>query len=189
MSAVEYSLRPGRILQLLMLTFQMKLGLRKVDDTYSLTAAGVWQAIWAALILGALTLVYPATMDGAWVLAIQLSMQLLSMCLVVLVFVWLLRMAGLDSRKFLYIVPFLWIDNLQTLFGGLAQNFVLFTGELTYLVLLLPLVVWNIYWQWRVGRDQLGRGGWFSAGLLLVAMFIEIVLFAIVQSRIEIPTQ
>ena len=84
-------------------------------------------------------------------------------------------------------MPFLWIENVQHLFSGLVQNLVIVTGDTTLLILITPLIFWSVYWLWRVGRDQLGRGGWFATGLLFMSFMIDAVMFMFVQNRVQLP--
>ena len=105
----------------------------------------------------------------------------------VLLFAAILRGAGLSERLFAFTVPFLWVENVQHLVGGLVQNLVILTGDGTLLILITPLIFWTVYWLWRIGRDQLGRGGWFATGLLFLSFVIDAGLFLFVQSRVQMP--
>ena len=87
-------------------------------------------------------------------------------------------------QKFLpFAVPFLWIENVQQLFGGMIQNLVIFTSDHTILLLILPLAVWTCYWMWRIGRDIIGKGGFLAAALVGLSMMVDVTLLFAVQSR------
>ena len=138
-----------------------------------------------------LVLSVPTTLGWATglvaLLIANLLLQLVAVVLLVLLLVVILRNAGLASRVFAFVVPFLWVENVQHLVGGLIQNLVILTGDGTMLILLTPLIFWTVYWLWRIGRDQLGRGGWFATGLLFLSFVIDAGLFLFVQSRVQIP--
>jgi hypothetical protein len=50
------------------------------------------------------------------------------------------------------------------------------------------MIIWSVYWLWRLGREQLQRGGWISAGFLALSFGIDLVLFFVVQQRLQLPT-
>ena len=187
MTETDYSLAPGRLMSLIKHTLLVMLGRRPISGTYALDAAAVWQAIWASVIFTFIVSIYPGVRSGAGLLIANLLLQLVAVMLMVLLFVVILRNAGLASRVFAFVVPFLWVENVQHFVGGIIQNLVILTGDGTMLVLLTPLIFWTIYWLWRIGRDQLGRGGLFATGLLFLSFVIDAGLFLFVQSRVHIP--
>jgi hypothetical protein len=163
------------------------LGRRPISGSYAVDAPAVWQAIWASVIFTFIVSVYPGLRTGIGVLAANLILQLVAVVLMVLLFATILRGAGLSDRLFAFTVPFLWVENVQHLVDGLVQNLVILSGDATMLVLITPLIFWTVYWLWRIGRDQLGRGGWFATGLLFLSFVIDAGLFMLVQSRVQIP--
>jgi hypothetical protein len=87
-------------------------------------------------------------------------------------------------QKFLpFAVPFLWIENVQQLLGGIIQNLVIVTNDHTILILILPLAVWTCYWMWRIGRDVVGKGGFLAAAFVGLSMMVDVTLLFVVQSR------
>ena len=187
MNEADYSLSAGRLVTLVKHTLLVMLGRRPFSGTYAFDAPAVWQAIWASVMFTLLVSLYPGLSSGAGVLVANLILQLLAVVLMVLLFVMILRNAGLENRIFAFVVPFLWVENVQHLFGGVVQNLVIITGDGTLLILITPLIFWSIYWLWRIGRDQLGRGGWFATGLLFLSFVIDAGLFMFVQSRAQVP--
>jgi hypothetical protein len=183
----DNSLAMGRLLDLIKRTILVMLGRRPISGSYVFDAPAVWQAIWASVIFTFIVSVYPGLRAGIGVLAANLILQLVAVVLMVLLFATILRTAGLIDRLFAFTVPFLWVENVQHLVGGLVQNFAILSGDATMLVLMTPLIFWTIYWLWRIGRDQLGRGGWFATGLLFLSFVIDAGLFLFVQSRVQIP--
>ena len=188
MTAMDNSLSFGRLAELIKLTLLVMLGRRPVEASYDLSQAGVWQAIWASMIFTFLVAIFPGMQNGFSLLAANMLMQLVAILVMVLLFAMTLRTTGLEARVCAFIVPFLWIENVQHLFSGLVQNLVIVTGDATLLILITPLIFWSVYWLWRVGRDQLGRGGWFATGLLFMSFMIDAVMFMFVQNRVQLPT-
>ena len=105
----------------------------------------------------------------------------------VFLFMAALRALHLEARMFAYIVPFLWIENVQHLFAGVIQNFVIVSANPKLLMLITPIIVWTIYWLWRLGKVQLQRGGWVATGFLALSFVIDLLLFIIVQIRMHMP--
>ena len=187
MTETDYSLAPSRLIGLIKHTLLMMLGRRPMSGIFAFDAAAVWQAIWASVIFTFVVSIYPGVQSGFALLLANLLLQLLAVVLMVLLFVVILRNAGLANRVFAFVVPFLWVENGQHFVGGIIQNLVILTGDGTMLILLTPLIFWTIYWLWRIGRDQLGRGGWFATGLLFLSFVIDAGLFLFVQSRVQMP--
>ncbi|MEC8673347.1 MAG: hypothetical protein VXY13_06350 [Pseudomonadota bacterium] len=187
MNEADNSLAFARLSALFKSTLMVMLGRRPISGSYVFTAPAVWQAIWASVIFTFIVSVYPGLRTGISVLLANLILQLVAVVLMVLLFAAILRGAGLADRLFAFTVPFLWVENVQHLVGGVVQNLVILSGDATMLILLTPLIFWTVYWLWRIGRDQLGRGGWFATGLLFLSFVIDAGLFFFVQSRVQVP--
>ena len=74
----------------------------------------------------------------------------------------LLKALGRPDKLLPFIVPFLWIENLQQLLGGIVQSLTVMTGDQTLMISILPVAVWTCYWLWRDWpryRRQGGLGG------------------------------
>ena len=187
MNESDNSLAFGRLAELFKRTLLVMLARRPISGSYVFDAPAVWQAIWASVIFTFIVSVYPGLRTGIGVLAANLILQIVAVVLMVLLFAAILRGAGLADRLFAFTVPFLWVENVQHLVGGLVQNLVIVSGDATMLILITPLIFWTVYWLWRIGRDQLGRGGWFATGLLFLSFVIDAGLFFFVQSRVQMP--
>ncbi|NCF47986.1 MAG: hypothetical protein GWP36_00500 [Bacteroidetes bacterium] len=185
MAKADNRLGPGSLAGLIKNTLLVMLGRRPLAGTFRTDADGMWQAIWASLIFTLLVSAFPGSQSGIGFLALYLTIQLVSVLFTVLLFASLLNSIGLSSRLFVFVVPFLWVENVQHLFGGLLQNLVVATGDITFLILITPLIIWSIYWLWRIGRDQLGRGGWLATGLLFLSFVIDAGLFMFLRLRVQ----
>jgi hypothetical protein len=183
-----FALAPAVLLTYLKRTFLVMLGRLPVKGTFLVDAAGLWQAIWASLIFTLLVSLYPGMSHGAGLIFANMLMQVVAVLLMVVLFFTVLNAMGLQDRALGYIVPFLWIENVQHLFAGLVQNIVIVTGKPNLLMLITPMIIWSVYWLWRLGREQLQRGGWISAGFLALSFGIDLVLFFVVQQRLQLPT-
>ena len=113
MTQYGLSLAPAVLLTYIARSFLVMLGRIKMNDAFQLNATGLWQAIWASVVLTFLVSAYPAfKMNGSLLLA-NIVIQIVAIVAMVLIFMSILRAAQLESRVFAYLVPFLWIENVQ----------------------------------------------------------------------------
>jgi hypothetical protein len=105
---------------------------------------------------------------------------------VVLVLNAIIRQRGLQPAACQFLVPFLWMVNVQSLFSAFALNSMVLTGDYTLGILFIALGAWSIYWMWRIGRDTLGQGGFFATGLLAVTYIIHLMLAIFQPLRVSI---
>ncbi len=187
MTGPDDSLSAARLTDLVKRTLMVMFGQRPVSGTYTLDAPAVWQAIWASMIFTVIVMIYPAITNGLMVLFTRLTVQLLAVVVTVLIFIRILNNSGLSNRIFAYLVPFLWVGNVHRLFGGAVENVIIITEDLTYSILLFGLFFWTVYWLWRIGRDQLGRDGWYATGLIFLSIVIDTGLQVFLMSRVHIP--
>lgn len=180
------SLAPRVLLIYIARGLLVMLGRVKMTDAFALNATGLWQALWASVLLTFLVSAYPAfTLSGSLLLA-NLVIQVVAMTTMVLVFIGFLERAGFGDRIFAYLVPFMWIENVQLLFSGLVQNLIVVSRDTGMMILVAPIVFWSIYWLWRVGHDQLDKRGWLATGLLMMSFFINAGLSMFFQNRVDI---
>jgi hypothetical protein len=180
------TLAPGVLFIYVQRTLRVMIGRQSMKDAFPTDVAGLWQAIWASMIFTFLVSLYPGLQNGTTLLLANMMMQLVAVLTMVLLFMGALHALGLSDKVFVYIVPFLWIENVQHLVAGIIQNFVIATANPALLVMITPVIIWTIYWLWRVGKDQLQRGGWVATGFLALSFVIDLLLFSIVQMRMPI---
>lgn len=181
------TLAPGVLFIYVKRTLLMMLGKLSSDDGFQRNADGLWQAIWASLIFTFLVSLYPGIKTGLVLLFANLIMQMVAVLVMVLLFITVLRVMRLETQNFSFIVPFLWIENVQHLVAGILQNFVIVSGNPNMVLLVTPVIIWTIYWLWRLGKTQLQRGGWVAAGFVAMSFLVDLLLFVIVQARVDVP--
>lgn len=181
------TLAPSALFTYIKRTVLVMLGKLSIDDSFQANIPGLWQAIWASMIFTFLVSVYPGIQNGLTLLFANMMMQMVAVLVMVFLFIAALRALQLEARMFAYIVPFLWIENVQHLFAGVIQNFVIVSENPKLLMLITPIIVWTIYWLWRLGKVQLQRGGWVATGFLALSFVIDLLLFIIVQIRMHMP--
>ena len=117
------TLAPGVLFTYIKRTVLVMLGKLSIDDAFQANIPGLWQAIWASMIFTFLVSVYPGIQNGLTLLFANMMMQMVAVLVMVFLFMAALRALQLEARMFAYIVPFLWIENVQHLFAGIIQKF------------------------------------------------------------------
>lgn len=184
MVAPRNGLSPAAIMAMLGVTLRVMLGRIPAVGHFLATPDGLWQAIGASLLLTVLVSLYPGLMATPTLFFTSIIVQLIGVLLLLLMFHRLLTRLGCGNKFLPFAVPFLWIENLQQLLGGIVQNLLVMTGDQTVLILILPLAIWTIYWLWRLGRDIIGKGGGVAAGLVMLSFMIDLGLLMVLQSRV-----
>ena len=103
-------------------------GKLSIDDAFQANIPGLWQAL-GIDVFTFLVSVYPGIQNGLTLLFANMMMQMVAVLVMVFLFIAALRALQLEARMFAYIVPFLWIENVQHLFAGIIQNFVIVSAN------------------------------------------------------------
>lgn len=180
-------LTPRALLSCVVRTVQVMLGRLPMNSAFALTPQGLWQAVGASAIIAFIVSVYPMTGGGIGLLAAKVTAHIISIVAMSLLFMTVLRLMGLADKEFALLVPFIWIENIQYLAAGLVAYMMMLGGSEQVPVMIFgPLLVWTIYWLWRTGRDQLGRGGWVASGFLILSVLVDSVVTFTLLSRIHL---
>ena len=179
------NLSPTALIAMVRATLMVLFGRRPAIGSFDASPQGLWQAIAGSVIFTILVTIYPAleTTPGLFISAIIL--QFTGIILLVLVFDIFLKAIDRPAKFLPFSVPFLWIENLQQLLGGIVQNIVVITGDQSVMVLILVIAIWTCYWLWRIGRDIVGKGGWVAAGFIALSFVIDVALLYMLQARLS----
>ena len=178
------NLSPSALIGLVRLTFMVLCGRRPAIGSYDASPQGLWQAVAASVIFTILVTIYPALEATPRLFISAIILQFIGIVLLVLVFDVFLKAIDRPAKFLPFSVPFLWIENLQQLFGGIIQNIVVITGDQSIMVLILLVAIWTCYWLWRIGRDIVGKGGWVAAGFIALSFVIDVALLYMLQARL-----
>jgi hypothetical protein len=177
---------PGAFIEMIKRTLLVMLGRRPVSGSYAADPDGVWQAIWASVVISVGIGVSLKMTVAVGNLVSYTLFELVQILAVVLVLNAIIRQRGLQPAACQFLVPFLWMVNVQSLFSAFALNSMVLTGDYTLGILFIALGAWSIYWMWRIGRDTLGQGGFFATGLLAVTYIIHLMLAIFQPLRVSI---
>ena len=178
------NLSPSALIGMVRVTFMVLCGQRSAIGSFDTSPQGLWQAVWSSVIFTILVTIYPALEAKPILFISAIILQFIGIVLLVLVFDVFLKAIDRPTKFLPFAVPFLWIENLQQLLGGIIQNIVVITGDQSVMVLILLVAIWTCYWLWRVGRDIVGKGGWVAAGFIALSFAIDVALLYILQARL-----
>ena len=176
-------LSPQILLGQIAVSLRVMVGQKPLAGSFGEDAPALWQAIGAGMVFTLLVTIYPGVGSSMSLFAATFIAQFIGVVLMLLLMQMILRGVGRPQKFLPFAVPFLWIENVQQLFGGMIQNLVIFTSDHTILLLILPLAAWTCYWMWRIGRDVIGKGGFLAAALVGLSMMVDVTLLFAVQSR------
>ena len=178
------NLSPNALIAMIRVTLMVLLGRRPAIGSFDASPKGLWQAIVGSFIFTILVTIYPSLEATPGLFISAIILQFIGILLLVLVFDVFLKAIDRPNKFLPFAVPFLWIENLQQLFGGIIQNVVVITGDQSVMVLILLIAIWTCYWLWRIGRDIVGKGGWVAAGFIDLSFVIDVALLYMLQARL-----
>ena len=178
------NLSPSTLLGMVRVTVMVLCGRRPAIGSFDTSPQGLWQAVASSVIFTILVTIYPALEAAPRLFISAIILQFIGIVLLVLVFDVFLKAIDRPAKFLPFVVPFLWIENLQQLLGGIIQNIVVITGDHSVMVLILLVAIWTCYWLWRIGRDIVGKGGWVAAGFIALSFVIDVALLYMLQTRL-----
>lgn len=186
MDSQKSVISPGAFVEMIKRTLLVMLGRRPISGSYAADPDGVWQAIWASVVISIGIGISLKMTVAVGSLVSYTLFELVQILAVVLVLNAIIRQRGLQPAACQFLVPFLWMVNVQSLFSAFALNSMVLTGDYTLGILFIALGAWSIYWMWRIGRDTLSQGGFFATGLLAVTYIIHLMLAIFQPLRVSI---
>ena len=181
--SVSYSLSPQILLSQIAISLRVMAGRQPLAGSFGADAPALWQAIGAGMVFTLLVTIYPGVGSSLSLFVATFIAQFIGVLLMLILMHMILRAVSRPQKFLPFAVPFLWVENVQNLFGGMIQNLVILSSDHTILLLILPLAVWTCYWMWRIGRDVIGKGGFLAAALVGLSMMVDVTLLLAVQSR------
>ena len=176
-------LSPQILLGQIAVSLRVMAGRQPLAGSFGVDASALWQAIGASMVFTFLVTIYPGCGACVSLFAATFIAQFIGVVLMLLLMQMILRSVGRPQKFIPFAVPFLWIENVQQLFGGMIQNLVILTSDHTILLLILPLAGWTCYRMRRIGRDVIGKGGFLAAALVGLSMMVDVTLLFAVQRR------
>ena len=179
------NLSPSALIGMVRVTLIVLCGRRPAIGSFDTSPQGLWQAVASSVIFTILVTVYPALEATPRLFISAIILQFIGIVVLVLVFDIFLKAIDRPAKFLPFAIPFLWIENLQQLLGGIVQSLTVMTGDQTLMILILPVAVWTCYWLWRIGRDIVGKGGWVAAGFIALSFVIDVILLYMLQARLH----
>lgn len=170
---------PGFSATITGISYALNLALKKADPTpeaHPHDSTAIAQALWFRFII--------AILNGAIILGLGDWSPLILFILISAIDTLsypvvshaVLNRAGLGSLYPCFITAYTWVGNLRILMlmtiGLLAANF---EFQEPYMIM-FPFALWMLWAAWSVATRALGRGGWVGAGMVLLAVILEMIL-------------
>ena len=181
--SLSTGLTPQILIEKISVSLRVMAGRQPIVGSFTLNSDGLWQAVVAGMIFTLLVTIYPGVGSSLSLFAGSFIAQFIGVILLLLLINMILQAVGRPQKFLPFSVPFLWVENIQQLFGGIVQNLVILTNDHTILLMILPLAIWTCYWMWRIGRDIVGKGGFLAAAIVGLSMMVDVCLLFAVQSR------
>jgi hypothetical protein len=166
------------------ITYAINLSVRRVhpnSDAHPSDSAAIAQAIWFRYIITVLSVALVLDFDPASTFILILLIYAIDALSYPVVSHIVLHRAGLGKVFPSFITAFTWLGNLRVLLGMiLGQLSSILSVEENILIIMFPLAIWMIWASWSVATLALGRGGWAGAGMVLLALVLEMVLTAMI---------
>ena len=166
---------PGAFVEMVKRTLLVMLGRRPFAGSYDASPDGVWQAIWASVVITTGIGISLKMTIAVGSLVSYVLFELIQIIAVVLVLNAISAAAGDSTGPAAFWCRFVAGKCAKPVFG-LCLNSMVLTGDYTLGILFVGLGAWSIYWMWRAGQDILGRGGLFATGLLVMTYIIHLLL-------------
>lgn len=184
---MDTSLQLSAIMAQMRRTFDYMLGKGPAETYFSMTSAGLWQALYISWICAAILGVFPGAIPDwqAYLLFILTSITS-SLLYALLVFRVLERMER--GAVFLpFMVPYIWMNIIQVVIFAIIFLFATATGLLAIQLLYIPLAIWLLYWLIKVAKDQTKLGTLAAVGFLAGRVLVDIVLGWAAGSGFSMP--
>lgn len=148
-------------------------------------SVAIWHALWFRLMV--------TTFNGVMIFGFKNGSLLLTFFLISLIDTLsypvvshsVLARSNLIDRYHRFITCFTWVGNLRVL---LMMAITLTAGLINQdnlQIMILPFAIWMIWAAWSVSTQSLERGGWVGAGMVFLALILEMLLGALIITFIH----
>lgn len=169
----DLNLTAGAVFGQLAATFKVMRGKTKLDEAYSFSNDGLWQAIFAGWILATLASALVIDLQNIIPFIVTSLAALIAIVLFVILVVQIFTRFGRSGRILPFLVPFLWVSNFQVVFVGVLLGLILITQATILQIPALAILIWSMIWLFRIAKRQADVSGWWAVGLLLMQMAVD----------------
>ena len=170
------------------LSYAFNLSLRKVNptsDTHPNNPVAISQAIWFRFMISVLNGVVVLGFGKLTTLILFILIAAIDTLSYPVVSHTVLHRSGLGKVYPSFITGFTWVGNLRIL---MMMTIVLLTssfGVEHMQPIMFAFAIWMIWASWSVATITIGRGGWVGAGMVFLALILEVLLGAIILTFIH----
>ncbi len=172
------------------ISYALSLALRKVEPSPKAHPNGpiaIAQALWFRYMVTVLNGVVILGFDKVTALVLFFLISAIDTLSYPVVSHAVLHKAGMARVYPTFITAFTWVGNLRVLLLMTISLLTVGLGVESMQIIMLPFAIWMIWASWSVATHALGRGGWAGAGMVFLALVLEMLLGALILTFIHPP--
>ncbi len=150
-----------------------------MNDRFVFSAQSFWQALLTGWAMGLVVIILPSIQLGLYFLIVTALSSLISVLLYALVIWHITLYSGRSDRFERFLVPYLWVGNLQVVLFGLVVILGQMTSPMILQIAALPIMIWILIWLYRIACRQLAIGGIAAIGIIMIRYAVEIMLLVV----------
>ena len=172
------------------ISYALSLATKRVEPSAEAHPNGpvaISQAIWFRFLITILNGVVILGFDNAFALVLFFMISAIDTLSYPVVSHVVLYRSGLGKVYPNFITGFTWVGNLRVLMLMTISLLTISLGVESMQIIMFPFAIWMIWASWSVATRAIGRGGWAGAGMVLLALVLEMLLGALIITFIH-PT-
>ena len=172
------------------ISYALSLATRRVEpsaDAHPNGPVAISQAIWFRFMITVLNGVVILGFDNVVGLVLFFLIAAIDTMSYPVVSHLVLAKSGLGKTYPNFITGFTWVGNLRVLILMTISLLTVSLGAENMQIIMFPFAIWMIWASWSVATKSIGRGGWIGAGMVFLALILEMLLGAMIITFIH-PT-
>ena len=170
------------------ISYGLSLAIRKVEpgpDAHPNGPIAISQAIWFRFMITVLNGVVILGFDKMTALVLFIFISAIDTLSYPVVSHAILHRSGLGKLYPTFITSFTWVGNLRVLILMTISLLTVSLGAENMQLIMFPFAIWMIWASWSAATRSLGRGGWAGAGMVFLALVLEMLLGAMILTFIH----
>ncbi len=168
--------------------FGFRLSLRRASpNDHPNNAAAIWHALWFRFLITVLNGVFVLGFDMMAAIFIFVLVSAIDTLIYPNASYAVMNRTGLGASFPRFITAYTWLGNFKIVLlmaiSILASSF----GGTVVQMVLFPFALWMIWASWSVATASLGRGGLAGAGMVFLALMLELLIAGLIITFIQ-PT-
>ena len=170
------------------ISYALNLSLKRVNPTpeaHPNSPTAISQAIWFRFLITVLNGVVILGFDQLSAVILFILISAIDTLSYPVVSHIVLHRSGLGKIYPSFITGFTWVGNLRVLMLMTISLLTVSLGAENMQLIMFPFAIWMIWASWSVATRAIGRGGWVGAGMVFLALILEMLLGAMIITFIH----